>query len=84
MTNKDLELKLKKIVSVRIKKRMKELGIKASDLAERLGVANAQLYTYTSGKALPRMPMYLKLTSVLELKDQPGYLLGLKLPNASE
>lgn len=59
----------------RIKKRRKELGINADDMAEALGVSRATYYRYESAE-VEKMP-----TTVLDplsrmLKCSPAYLMG--------
>ncbi len=61
----------------RIKKRRKELGLSADDLAERLGISRSTVYRYESG-FIEKLPMDFLEPLSKALQTTPAYIMGWK------
>lgn len=59
----------------RIKRRRKELGLSADDLAERLGVSRSTVYRYESG-FIEKLPMDFLEPLSKALQTTPSYIMG--------
>lgn len=54
-----------KILGSRIMQRRKELGIKQSELAEKLGISDNQISNIENGKSFPKLNNFISLCNIL-------------------
>lgn len=77
------EFKAKNVLGSRIMQRRKYLGIKQSELAEKLGVSDNQISNIENGKSFPRLNSFVKLCRILDCNSD--YLLaGVMKKNVDE
>lgn len=57
---------IKKILGTRIMQRRKELCIKQSELAEKLGISDNQVSNIENGKSFPKLSNFILLCNILE------------------
>lgn len=67
-------------IGIRIKKRRKELGISAEQLAERLNVSRSTIYRYEKGD-IEKLPANFLETIATELNTTPAFLMGWEEPD---
>ena len=61
-----MDMNLDLIITENIKKEIEQSGIKKSDIAKAIGVSNATVSQYLSGRAQPTLATFSKLCEVLD------------------
>ena len=73
----------KKIIGTRILQRRKQIGIKQSELAERLGISVNQMSNIENGKSSPKFSNFLLMCDILDC-NADYFIAGLARKNINE